>query len=454
MQVFFSSQDGGDRLRACVIETLDEALAVGASRPVDVHVMTFSFTDGRIATALADAAARHPNVTIRIIADWAQGSGGAGRQARDLVKAGLPNLLVRFTKDQPYRWDAATGRMRWSYRTSRGLLHHKTLSIRIAGEPWTLVCGSFNWTARAADSYENVLIVSAGQDGPELLQAVECEFHAMWCDGRLTLSTDEARTHYFRILEEYRCDPLRPPVSIVGLPAGRDTTIGSARDIGDRGPTSHPHLATGGSTMEGATRLAIAFSSRPSEEMTGTRGYSPWNRSRRFLLHKPSGRLKEVPLTITALALDVIGRAVRGDTLDVAMYALSARVPEYGALLEAARRGVRIRILLDRQIGGAVIAQLTALLAREDLPIEVRAGSRMMHQKYIVHPRCHTVLTGTANMTTDASGRHAEQRILIRDDPGLTARFLRDFETIWMRLPPGGPAHAGVPAVGHVEPLG
>jgi phosphatidylserine/phosphatidylglycerophosphate/cardiolipin synthase-like enzyme len=117
------------------------------------------------------------------------------------------------------------------------------------------------------------------------------------------------------------------------------------------------------------------------------------------------------------------------------MYALSSRVPEYGALLDAARRGVRIQILIDREVGQSILARLRAVREREGLPIEIRAGQRMMHQKYIVHPETHTVLTGTANLSTDASFRHSEQRILIRENPAITERFLADFDTIWARLP-------------------
>jgi PLD-like domain len=58
----------------------------------------------------------------------------------------------------------------------------------------------------------------------------------------------------------------------------------------------------------------------------------------------------------------------------------------------------------------------------------------MMHQKYVLHPRSAIVLTGTANMTTDASARHWEHRILIRGHEPLVAQFCEDFDVIWSRL--------------------
>ena len=72
------------------------------------------------------------------------------------------NLFVRYKHDQPYEWDPVHRRLRWAYRASRGLLHHKTLGVFVDGVPTELVCGSFNWTRKAASSYENLLILSAG----------------------------------------------------------------------------------------------------------------------------------------------------------------------------------------------------------------------------------------------------------------------------------------------------
>lgn len=437
MQAYFSSLVGGDQLREHVLETLREALVAGLTKPIDVHIMTFSFTDERIATFLEAMAIDHPNVTIRLIADWGQGSRVAGRRVHHLARLRLPNLVVRYKRDQPYRWDADRGRLRWSYRASRGLLHHKTLGIRIDGAMWRLVCGSFNWTAKAAASYENLLIVTADTaDAVGLMQSVQWEFEAMWCDSRVTVSPDEARAHYLKILDEYRADPAKSPGEIVGLETGEP--VGLAGPHARRGADATEACAGTTSMARPASdadaRLAIAFSSPRAHETGGARGYSPHNSRRRFALYKPSGKVKDVPLTITALALDVIARARPGETLKVAMYALSARVAEYGALVEAARRGVRVQILLDGAVGLPMLTQLSAVRDRDALPIDVRAGRRMMHQKYIVHPDTHTVLTGTANLSTDASGRHSEQRILIRGDRGLTERFVADFDTIWARL--------------------
>jgi phosphatidylserine/phosphatidylglycerophosphate/cardiolipin synthase-like enzyme len=117
------------------------------------------------------------------------------------------------------------------------------------------------------------------------------------------------------------------------------------------------------------------------------------------------------------------------------MYGMSARVPEYGALLDAARRGVRVFALLNRLTGSDVSSRFNAAVQEEGLPIELRTAGRMMHQKYMVHVETATVVTGTANMSTDASFRHSEHRIRITGCGNLAERFCADFDRIWTRLP-------------------
>jgi phosphatidylserine/phosphatidylglycerophosphate/cardiolipin synthase-like enzyme len=416
VDALFTSLAGGDALRDRVVGVLRSAASEAAqAQRVDVHVMTFSFTDDAIAGVLVDLARAHENVSIRVIADWGQGSEGHGRQLRRLELASPANLFVRYKHDQPYEWDPVRRRPRWSYRASRGLLHHKTLGVFVDGAPSTLVCGSFNWTRKAARSYENLLVLGVGDAA--LMQAVEDEFEAMWRDGRATLSPEEAHAHYEAVMDEYRRDPALPPRAVVGLTRGADSSL----DVTD---------AAGGAFRDGRT---IAFSSRSPHQARAEAGYAPGNRARRLELRKPGGATKHVPLTLTNVALDVIARAQRGDRLLVAMYGISHRVPEYGALLDAARRGVRLQVLLDGDVGRGILYRFGDVAYRERLPLQLRAAARMMHQKYIVHPESDTVLTGTANLSTDASARHTEHRFVLRHDAKLAAQFSEDFAAVWSR---------------------
>jgi phosphatidylserine/phosphatidylglycerophosphate/cardiolipin synthase-like enzyme len=414
MEARFSSLVGGDTLRKRILELIAEAAASASSDRIDVHVMAFSFTDTDIADALAAAASKRPSMTVRLLADWSQRTWSRNQQAGRLSALALPNLRVRYTRDQPYVWDAAAGHMRWSYHASHGLLHHKTLAVLADGRPWRLACGSFNWTASAARSYENVLIFSAEQpEARELISRFELEFEALWSDPFATLSSSDAHSHYQAILEAYHRDPALRPEAIVGLPQGQNEQLKVL------GPECYPSrsgtlsLNYHHSPACLDSSVAVAFSSRAEKEPHGRGGHAEANRGQRLFLRGNSGRMRCVPLTITALALDTIGHAASGDTLKIAMYGLSRRVPEYGALLNAARRGVRLQILLDRAVAIEVAARLADAQRLEALPIEVRTVGRSMHQKYLVNTRTGSLLTGTANMSTDASGRHFEHRIRV-----------------------------------------
>ena len=434
METLFTSIVGGVGLRDRILSVIRDAVARAANHHVDVHIMTFAFTDADIADLLVEAARTRPNLAIRLIADWNQGAPSkvkgvkddSGRKVRALAALGLSNLEVRYKKDQPYVWDADAGRMRWSYHASRGLLHHKTLSVLIDGRPHTLVCGSFNWSIRSVKGYENLIVFTS--DDPAsmaVMTAVEREFEALWSDGAATLWPDEVRAHYAAILAEYRKDSACAPDKVVGVTRGAGAPLDVLRVAEHTGAAGLPHQQ-------------IAFNSRLPEQAEAAAGYAEANRRRRFEMYKPGGKTKQVPVTLSTLALDTIARAQPGEHLLVAMYVLSVRVPEYGALLAAARRGVRLFILVDGHVGAKPLSRLaTMAYAKEKLPIHFRAtGSRAMHQKYIVHPEGQTVLTGTANLSTDASQRHSEHRILWRGDQKATDAFIADFMTMWQRLPP------------------
>jgi phosphatidylserine/phosphatidylglycerophosphate/cardiolipin synthase-like enzyme len=436
IEAFFSSVVGGDALRARVIGLIADASSKAGEHAVDVNVMTFAFTDSTIADALA-VAAQHPRLSIRLIADWTQRADDGRQQVGRLAELGLPNLRVRYKKDQPYIWDASDGRMRWSYHASLGMLHHKTLSVVVDGEPSWLVCGSCNWSAKAADSYENLLVVTDSTAGcRELMSRMEDEFAALWSDGTASLAPDDAQAHYEAVAETYRQQAMAAPAPKNGVDSGPVASgpAGTPGALSLRHDTRSGSASNKGGIEPISPDILISFSARRPHEEQSNAGYAESNRRRRITLCTPGGRAKRVPLTITTLALDVIYRARPGETLLIAMYGLSTRVPEYGALLNAARRGVCLRILLDRKVGKKAAESLSQVRQREQLPIQVKSGHRMMHEKYIVNVDTGTVLTGTANMSTDASGRHSEHRIRVLGNSALADQFATDFETIWSRV--------------------
>ena len=146
--LFTSLSGGGAELRARVLATLREVEALPAHTRIDVHIMTFAFTDAAVADLLRDIAAERKDLSVRVLADWGQGSPGSGRVLRRLVQAGLRTSAFA-TSTTSRTLPTRHGPHPVELQASRGLLHHKTLEVLVDGVP-RLVCGSFNWTGAAA----------------------------------------------------------------------------------------------------------------------------------------------------------------------------------------------------------------------------------------------------------------------------------------------------------------
>jgi hypothetical protein len=426
IEAFFTSQVHGEILveRLCLL--LKKASSFTKEEPVNIHIFTFSFTNKAIADLIDLLTKQNMHITIRIIADWAQGNSTSGRQVNRLAGLNRTNLLIRYKIDQPYLWDIKRGCVRWSYHASQGMQHHKILAIHINNRPWKLACGSFNWTNKAIKGYENLQIISAlDEDAIELMRRVELEFNCMWCDKEVTINATESHEYFHHILNSFRDNPQKKPENFVcSLDSLQPPDYSSVRQDEQKCINNLDHEKS----------IIVAFSSKKPNEVKGDNGYSEINKAQRMMLVKPLGSIKSVPVTITTVALEAIFTAKKGEIIKVAMYGISPRIPEYGALVDAAIRGVIVMILLDDKVSGKFAQDLAIAAKQKKLPIYVKTCRRTMHQKYIIHAASNTVVTGTANMSVDASRRHTENRILFRNNKALLIFFEYDFDTIWERL--------------------
>ncbi len=411
----FTSVHGGAALPRTVLDLIARAGAcAGAGARVEVQVMCFAFTDRSIAAALVDLCRAHPGLTLRILADWSQSARGGASVLEAMAAEGLRNLFIKFKLDIPYQADPE-GRLRYSYAASLGMLHHKTLLVVVDGQAEVMSLGSYNWTMRGRQAYENTLLL----DDPAVLGPFAAEFAALWSDHRLSGTTERTRAIMARLREDAaQGHDLRDPLRLADV-------LGIA-DAPPPGPPGRRRTADG--------PVMVAFSGRCPARLAALAGHAPENDRRSLDLLRPSGKRRPAPLTLNTLALEAIRSVPEGAQLKLAIYALSTRVPEFAALLEAARRGVRVQILLDGTIGARMARGLAALCAREGLTIDIATTRRRMHQKYLCCPETGLVLSGTANMTEDATTRHSDHRILWRDAPDLARAFAEDFDVIRARL--------------------
>lgn len=390
---------------------------------LEVQIMLFSFTDVGICELILELATAHPEIQFNIIGDWGNVAEGKGRQMHRLGRSPLANLRVRLKYDQPFVLDDTHREVRWNYQASFGLLHHKTVNILVNKKPVQLLTGSFNWTKAGGLNYENIVIFEASDATRQIMAHFKDEFNTLWTNPQLSVSFEKAVVHYEYVKRTLLQNPGMDGHQIAREFLNRRSTI--------EAETAAKQLLLG-------THF-VAFSGTNPFFETRKYGFAPSNSHRYFMMMKNSGKLKQVPLELHTVALDLIFRTQGDSLLRIAMFALSHRVPEYSAILEAARRGVQVKLILDRGANAEVIQKLKEVVHAEKIPLQYKFGKRSMHQKYMVDEAQGNVVTGTANMTTDATFRHAEHRLLFRSDKDLARRFSEDFDTIWSRVTSEGP---------------
>ncbi len=129
----------------------------------------------------------------------------------------------------------------------------------------------------------------------------------------------------------------------------------------------------------------------------------------------------------------VIGREIREAeaTIDAALYSVSS-APLLAALEQAARRGVRVRLLTDaskfKQSDGA-----RNLLKLAHFPCRLlggRAGGESkMHHKFLILDGA-AVLTGSYNWTASSEDQHFENVVRI-SEPHTVQNYAAEFARLW-----------------------
>jgi len=173
----------------------------------------------------------------------------------------------------------------------------------------------------------------------------------------------------------------------------------------------------------------VHFSARAFGDEIATAGYAPANRDRTVPLMGLDGRVDRAAPSLTVAAVDLFRRARPGEVVELALYGFGQDTPEYRELVQAASRGVAFRVVLNRAYNEGVANALKEL-ADGGLPVQVRLmRSRTLHEKFGVVG--DDLFQGSANVTRSASGRHSENRFLIKnnaeeaaDDPGGPVRVV------------------------------
>ncbi len=141
----------------------------------------------------------------------------------------------------------------------------------------------------------------------------------------------------------------------------------------------------------------------------------------------------EIFLTRADSVAEVIERLIEvaAKSLDAALYRFTS--PRLARALEdAGRRGVRIRVVLDRN-KYEESSSTRELLSGGRIPFRLLFGRRgagsKMHHKFAILDGC-VALTGSYNWTLESEEQNFENLIILRE-PELVEAYRQEFEALW-----------------------
>ncbi len=121
-------------------------------------------------------------------------------------------------------------------------------------------------------------------------------------------------------------------------------------------------------------------------------------------------------------------------TIDMAIYNLSLK-EIHDALAQAKQRGVKIRLVVDREQALGQTSQTPSLI-QEGFQLRYGSQKGVMHNKFTLVDGTW-LETGSYNYSISASNYNAENQIYL-NDPEVVSHYAQDFETIWSSgLEPG-----------------
>lgn len=129
-----------------------------------------------------------------------------------------------------------------------------------------------------------------------------------------------------------------------------------------------------------------------------------------------------------ALVVKVIASARH--SLRLAGYSFTSPAVVRG-LIEAKRRGVDVKVLLDDR-GNRGQSSLAAmnLIAGGDIPLRTISVYAIHHDKFVVVDG-HTTETGSFNYSQAAAKSNSENVIVVWDNPGVASKYLAHWESRW-----------------------
>jgi len=113
-------------------------------------------------------------------------------------------------------------------------------------------------------------------------------------------------------------------------------------------------------------------------------------------------------------------------SIDIAMYAFTKRDIAW-AIVKAKKRGVRVRIILDKKSSKSRYSKFKFFQNKEIIPRPIK---RTMHNKFALIDG-NLLITGSYNWTANAENNNHENILFIRNSPEVIKAYSDRFERLW-----------------------
>ncbi len=126
--------------------------------------------------------------------------------------------------------------------------------------------------------------------------------------------------------------------------------------------------------------------------------------------------------------MDAIVREIKAARKEILVqaYSFTADPLTYG-LIEAKKRGVDVKILLDKSNEKESYSDLRIFLEQDVVPL-IDAKHAIAHNKVMIIDH-RTVITGSFNFTNQAEHENAENLVIIKGHPELAQAYRQNFES-------------------------
>ncbi len=118
------------------------------------------------------------------------------------------------------------------------------------------------------------------------------------------------------------------------------------------------------------------------------------------------------------------------ESIDIAIYSFTSRKIAK-ALIDAHRRGVKVRVIIDEGNGKSRFC-VGPLLEKAGIEVRYKRGSGggLMHNKYAIYDG-KVISTGSFNWTESAEKRNDENLVIIENDSKLIKMYEKNFSKLW-----------------------